>query len=72
MSDSASVVSRSARQVDVALGVGVAHGDADELDARADALRELVGVLEQEARHLRPHRAGAQEADSDGAVLDHA
>ena len=72
MSASASVVRSSAREVGVALRVEVAHGDADELDARADALRELVGVLEEEPRDLRPHRAGAEQADTDGTVLDHA
>ena len=60
------------RQVDVALRARVAHRDADELDARADALRELVGVLEQQSGDLGADRTGAEEPDSDGAVLDHA
>ncbi len=60
------------RQVDVALRARVAHRDADELDARADALRELVGVLEEQAGDLRADRTGAEEPDSNGAVLDHA
>src|SRR4029453_12714353 len=61
-----------ARQLGVTPGVDVAHGDAHELDARADALRELLGVLEQEPGHLRADGSGAEEAHADGAVLDHA
>ena len=46
----------SRRDVGVALRVEVAHGDADQLEAGADAAGELVAVLEQQARHLGSRR----------------
>ena len=59
------------RQVDVALGVDVAHGDADELEAGSDAGGELVAVLEQQARDLGADGAGAEQRDPEIAVFDH-
>jgi hypothetical protein len=54
-----------------ALGLDVAHGDSDELEARAGAVGEFVAVLQQECGHLGADAAAAQEGDAEVAVLDH-
>ncbi len=46
--------------VDVARRVDASYGDPDELDRRADAGLEVVGLLEKQADHLRPDGAAAQ------------
>ena len=53
-----------ARQVDAALRVDVAHGDADEVEAGADAVRELLPVLEQRARDLCSDGSAAEQGDA--------
>ena len=61
------------REVGVALRARVAHRDADELDARADALRELVAVLEQQAAPpATPTEPAPRRPTRMVAVLDHA
>ena len=60
-----------ARQLDVARSIHVAHRDARELDAGADAGRQLVGVGQQLVGDLGADAAGPQEGDAEIAVLDH-
>jgi hypothetical protein len=59
------------RQIDIARRVDVAHRDAGELESRAGAFFQFVGVLDEQARDLRAHGSGAQQRYSQRTMIDH-
>ena len=61
-SASASVVTRSARQVGVL--ARAAHGDAGQFQRRADAGGQVVGLLVQQPHDLRADDAAPEQGDS--------
>ena len=61
-----------ARQVDLALRVEVAHGDAGEFERRARAVGELVTVTQQERGDLGADGSGAEEGHPQAAIVGHA
>ena len=59
------------RQLDVARGVDVAHGDAAQLQAGAGAGGQGVGVVKQNPRNLGPDVATAQQGHFQGSQFSH-
>ena len=56
------------RDVEIALPRQPSHGDAGELERRADSLGELGRVAGEETRHLRAHDTAAQQGDPEGSA----
>ena len=59
------------RQLDVALGVEVAHGDAGQLQPGAGARGQGVGVVNENPRNLGPNVATAQQGHFQGSQFGH-
>ena len=59
------------RQVDIPLGIDVAHGDAGELQAGTGTGGKGVGVVNENPRNLGPNVATAQQGHFQGSQFSH-